>query len=164
MDMILPIAVQGDNHFLCYVWTNNSSFNWSDADSHHLRSATVFTAGISTSPPPAQTSTYRCNSNYEVTDCELRPFYLVCLQHTCSHPAIFHLPLCKYLYSFVSDARHMSSSAGNRLQSRLSGQVCPWQASTGAQLSRTPTHILLQGWMNLHQGEHQVEAVQLTQW
>lgn len=43
----------------------------------------------------------------------------------------------------------MSSSPGNRSQSRLAGQEWPWQRSTGAQLSRTAAHILLQGWMNL---------------
>ena len=45
----------------------------------------------------------------------------------------------------------MSSSAGNRSQSRASGHRWPWQASTGAQLSLTATHRLRQGWMKLRE-------------
>lgn len=43
----------------------------------------------------------------------------------------------------------MSSSAGKRSQLRASGHGCPWQASTGAQLSLTATHRLRQGWIKL---------------
>lgn len=115
-----------------FPWTNfpllSGQIVWSNTDSH--------------------------DSIYKITDCLekvslVSPLFPATRSLATRPSAFFQLPLCKCLDSFVRDARHMSSPAGNRSQSRLSGQGCPWQASTGAQLSRTATHILLQGWINL---------------